>query len=100
MRGIEALDYFLDSWQGKIRKFDEYDEFDAMVEYVLGSDKRIANTKVIIEKFFDKKISFENEMFEDLKTCFFPEEIEFDEISGNLYIIRNLYKVKIAPKIY
>lgn len=99
MRGIEALEYFLENWHGKIREFDEFDEFEAMVEYVLGTDKRVVNTKVIIEKFFEKKISFEDELFEDLKTSFLPEEIEYDPFSGNLFINRNLYRIKIAPKI-
>jgi len=99
MRGIEALEYFLENWHGKIREFDEFDEFEAMVEYVLGTDKRVVNTKVIIEKFFEKKISFEDELFEDLKTSFLPEEVEYDPFSGNLFINRNLYRIKIAPKI-
>lgn len=99
MRGIEALEVFLDEWRGKIREFEEYDEFDAMVEYILGTDRRIVNTKVLVEKFFDKKISFEGEIFEDLKTCFLPEDIEYDPFSRNLYIKRNLYTIKIAPKI-
>jgi len=99
MRGIEALEYFLDEWRGKIKEFEEYDEFEAMVEYILGNEKKIVNTKIIIEKYFDKKISFENKIFEDLKTSFLPEEVEFDPFSGNLYITRNLYTVKIAPII-
>ena len=99
MRGIDALEYFLENWHGKIREFDEIEEFEAMVEYALGSDIRIVNTKVVIEKFFDKRIRFEDMIFEDLKTCFLPEEVEFDPESGNLYITRNLYKIKIAPKI-
>ncbi len=99
MKGIEALDYFLENWNGKIREFDETEEIEAMVEYALGSDVRVANTKVIIEKFFDRKISFDDLIFEDLKTCFLPEEIEYDPFSGNLFIDRNLYKIKIAPKI-
>jgi len=99
MRGIEALEYFLENWHGKIREFDDFDEFEAMVEYVLGTDKRVVNTKVIIEKFFEKKISFKDELFEDLKTSFLPEEIEYDPFSGNLFINRNLYRIKIAPKI-
>ena len=100
MRGIEALEYFLENWHGKIREFDNYKEFEAMVEYVLGNDKRVVNTKVIIENFFDKKISFEEEIFEDLKTCFLPEDVEYDPFSGNLFITRSLYKIKIAPRIY
>jgi len=100
MRGIEALEYFLENWQGKIREFDEIEEFEAMVEYALGSDVRVVNTKVIIERFFDRKIRFDDLIFDDLKTCFLPEEIEYDPFSGNLFIDRNLYKIKIAPKIY
>jgi len=100
MRGIEALEYFLETWHSKIREFDEVEEFEAMVEYILGSDRRVVNTKVVIEKFFDKKIRFDDLIFDDLKTCFLPEEIEFDPESGNLYINRNLYTIKIAPKIY
>ena len=99
MRGVEALEYFLENWQGKIREFDETKEFDAMVEYALGSDVRIINTKVVIERFFERKISFNNLAFEDLKTSFLPEEVEYDPFSGNLFIDRNLYKIKIAPKI-
>jgi hypothetical protein len=99
MRGIEALEYFLEVWDSKLRHLDEMDEFEAMVEYVLGSDRRVVNTKVCIERFFDRKICFESEEFIDLKTEFMPEEIEFDPISGNIYIRRNLYDIKIAPKI-
>ena len=99
MRGIEALEYFLENWQGKIREFDEIEEFEAMVEYALGSDVRVVNTKVIIERFFDRKIRFDDLIFDDLKTCFLPEEIEYDPFSGNLFIDRNLYKIKIAPRI-
>jgi len=99
LRGIEAIDYFLDMWHGKIKEFNEVEEFEAMVEYILGSDRRVVNTKVIIEKFFDKRIRFDDLAFEDLKTCFLPEEVEFDPFSGNIYINRNLYKIKIAPKI-
>ena len=99
MRGIEALEYFLENWQGKIREFDETEEFEAMVEYALGSDVRVVNTKVIIERFFDRKIRFDDLIFDDLKTCFLPEEIEYDPFSGNLFIDRNLYKIKIAPRI-
>ncbi len=99
MRGIEALEYFLETWHSKIREFDEVEEFEAMVEYILGSDRRVVNTKVVIEKFFDKKIRFDDLIFDDLKTCFLPEEIEFDPESRNLYINRNLYTIKIAPKI-
>ncbi len=99
MRGIEALEYFLDTWQGKIKEYDEVEEFEAMVEYILGNDVRVTNTKVVIEKFFDKKIRFDDLVFEDLKTCFLPEDVEYDPFSGNLYINRNLYKIKIAPII-
>jgi hypothetical protein len=99
MRGIEALECFLENWQGKLRNFDDISEFEAMVEYALGSDVRVVNTKVIIERFFDRSIRFENEEFFDLKTHFLPEEIEFDPFTGNLYITRNLYKIKIAPRI-
>jgi len=99
MRGIEALEYFLDTWHGKIKELDEIEEFEAMVEYALGSDVRVINTKVVIEKYFDKKIRFDDLVFEDLKTCFLPEEVEYDPYTGNLYINRNLYKIKIAPKI-
>ena len=99
MRGIEALEYFLENWQGKIREYDEIEEFEAMIEYALGSDIRVVNTKVVIEKFFEKRIRFDDLLFEDLKTCFLPEEVEFDPESGNLYITRNMYRIKIAPKI-
>ena len=99
MRGIEALECFLENWQSKIKEFDEIEEFEAMVEYALGSDVRVVNTKVIVEKFFDKRIRFDDLVFEDLKTCFLPEEVEYDPYNGNLYINRSLYKIKIAPKI-
>ena len=99
MRGIEALEYFIENWQGKIREFDEIEEFEAMVEYALGNDIRVINTKVVIERFFDRKIRFDDLIFDDLKTCFLPEEVEYDPFSGNLFIDRNLYKIKIAPKI-
>ncbi len=99
MRGIEALEYFLEVWSSKLNHLDEVEEFEAVVEYILGSDKRVVTTKVCIEKFFDRKICFENAIFEDLKTEFLPEEIEFDPITGNMYIHRNLYDIKIAPKI-
>ena len=99
MRGVEALDCFLENWHGKIREFSETEEIEAMVEYALGSDVRIVNTKVIIEKFFERKINFDNLAFEDLKTSFLPEEVEYDPLSGNLFIDRNLYKIKIAPII-
>ncbi|EDM24025.1 hypothetical protein [Caminibacter mediatlanticus] len=100
MIGIEALECFLDNWHSKIKEYENYDEFEAMVEYAFGSDVRVVNTRVIVEKFFEKKIRFEDLLFEDLKTCFLPEEVEFDEENGNLYINRNLYKIKIAPRIY
>jgi hypothetical protein len=29
-----------------------------------------------------------------------PEEIEYDPFSGNLYIKKNLFEIKIAPRIY
>ena len=99
MRGLQALECFLEDWHGKIKEFDEIEEFEAMVEYALGSDVRVINTKVIVEKFFDKRIRFEDLVFEDLKTCFLPEEVEYDPFTGNLYINRNLYRVKIAPRI-
>jgi len=99
MRGVVALEFFLDDWKSKIREFGEYEEFEAVVEYVLGNDKRVTTTKVMIEKFFDKKISFEDEIFEDLKTCFLPEEVEYDPFSRNLYVKRSLYTIKIAPVI-
>jgi len=100
LRGLEAIDYFLDTWHSKIKEFDDVEEFEAMVEYSLGNDVRVTTTKVIVEKFFDKRIRFEDLLFEDLKTCFLPEEVEFDPFSGNIYIKRNLYNIKIAPKIY
>lgn len=100
MKGLVALEYFLENWHSKIREFDEVEEFEAMVEYALGNDVRVVNTKVVIEKFFDKKIRFDDLVFEDLKTCFLPDEVEFDPYTGNLYINRSLYKIKIAPKIY
>jgi len=45
LRGVEAIDYFLEIWHSKIKEYDEVEELEAMVEYVLGSKKRIANTK-------------------------------------------------------
>ncbi|GAX87933.1 conserved hypothetical protein [Lebetimonas natsushimae] len=97
MRGIEALEYFLESWQAKLREFDEYDEFDAMIEYVFGNERKFFDSKVFIDRFFDRKIHFDLE--EEINE-FLPEEIEFDPFSGNLYIKRNLFEIKIAPKIY
>jgi len=100
MRGVEALEYFLETWHGKMNKFRETEEFEAMIEYAFGSKKKVVNTKVVVEKYYDKKIKFENLAFEDLKTCFLPEDVEFDPHTGNLYINRSLYKIKIAPRIY
>ena len=99
MRGIEALECFLEDWHSKLNLFDDIQEFEAMVEYALGNDRRVVNTKVIIDRFFDRTIRFESEEFFDLKTSFLPEEIEYDPFSGNLYIKRSLYRIKIAPKI-
>ncbi len=99
MKGIDALEYFLESWHSKIDECAEFKEFEAFIEYRLGSDVRSSTSKVMIEKYFDKKIMFESDLFEDLKTSFLPEEVEFDPLSGNLYIKRNLYSIKIAPKI-
>jgi hypothetical protein len=99
MKGLEGLEFFLESWDSKINKYDEYSSFEAMIEYSFGNDVRIATTKVVIEKYFDKKIKFKDAVFEDLKTCFLPEEVEYDPTTGNLYINRSLYTVKIAPKI-
>jgi hypothetical protein len=96
MRGIEALDYFLESWHGKIREYDEYREFDALIEYVFGNEKKFFDSKVIIDRFFDRKIHFD--LLEEINE-FLPEEIEYDPISGNLYIKRNLFEIKIAPRI-
>jgi len=30
LRGIEAIDYFLDMWHSKIKEFDEVEEFLSM----------------------------------------------------------------------
>jgi hypothetical protein len=96
MRGIEALEYFLENWHGKLREFDEFEEFDALVEYVFGNERKLFNSKVIIDRFFDRKIHLDLE--EEINE-FLPEEIEFDPFSGNLYIKRNLFEIKIAPRI-
>jgi hypothetical protein len=97
MRGIEALDFFLENWHSKMRKFDEFCEFNAMVEYHFGNDKRYYDTNVVIEKFFERKISLKG--IDDINE-FMPEEIEYDPFSGNLYIKKNLFEIKIAPRIY
>jgi len=96
MRGIEALEYFLETWHGKMREFDEVEEFDALIEYVFGNSKKCFSSKVIIDRFFDRKIHIDLE--EEINE-FLPEEIEFDPMTGNLYIKRNLFEIKIAPRI-
>jgi hypothetical protein len=96
MRGIEALEYFLDSWHGKIREFDEFEEFDAMIEYVFGNERKFFDSKVCIDRFFDRKIHLD--LSQEINE-FLPEEIEYDPLSGNLYIKRNLFEIKIAPRI-
>ncbi|WP_456479929.1 hypothetical protein [Nautilia sp.] len=97
MRGIEALDFFLENWHSKIREFDEFCEFDALIEYHFGNETKIYDSPVVVEKFFKRKIIL-NEIG-DINE-FLPEEAEFDPQSGNLYIKRNLFEIKIAPKIY
>jgi hypothetical protein len=96
MRGIEALEYFLDSWHGKLRKHEEFEEFDAMIEYIFGNERKIFDSKVMIDRFFDRKIHLD--LSQEINE-FLPEEIEFDPFSGNLYIKRNLFEIKIAPRI-
>jgi hypothetical protein len=99
MRGIEALEYFLEVWHSKLREFEEFDEFDALIEYAFGSEVKRFDAKVIVDKFFEKKVRFDC-IIQELRSEFLPEEVEFDPMSGNLYIKRNLYEIKIAPKIY
>ena len=96
MRGIEALEFFLENWHSKMREFEEFCEFDALVEYHFGNDKKIYNALVVIEKYFERKIVFNG--IEDISE-FLPEEVEYDPYSGNLYIKRNLFEIKIAPRI-
>ena len=98
MKGIEAIEYFLDNWHSKLNSFNEIDEFDALVECAFGNEKKQYSTKVCIEKFFDRKICIEE--VKEIKNSFYPDEVEFDPTSGNLYIRKNLYYIKIAPKIY
>jgi len=96
MRGIEALEYFIETWNGKIREFDEVEEFDALIEYAFGNSKKCFNSKVSIERFFERKIHLD--LVEEINE-FLPEEVEFDPLSGNMYIKRNLFEIRIAPKI-
>jgi hypothetical protein len=96
MRGIEALEYFLENWHGKLREFDKYEEFDALIEYIFGNEKKFFNSKVVVDRFFDRKIHLDLE--EEINE-FLPEDIEYDPFSGNLYIKRNLFEIKIAPRI-
>jgi hypothetical protein len=96
MRGIEALEYFLENWHGKLREFEEFEEFDAMIEYIFGNERKIFDSKVMIDRFFDRKIHLD--LSQEINE-FLPEEIEFDPFSGNLYIKRNLFEIKIAPRI-
>jgi hypothetical protein len=97
MRGINALEVFLENWNSKIRDSGGFFELDAVVEYRFGSNTKLYSTNIVIEKFFDKKISINNT--EEINE-FLPEELEYDFLTGNLYIKRNLFKIKIAPKIY
>ncbi len=96
MKGIEALEFFLENWHSKIREFDEFCEFDALVEYHFGNESRCYDSNIKIEKFFERKILLNG--IDDINE-FLPEDIEFDYLSGNMYIKRNLFEIKIAPKI-
>jgi len=96
MRGIEALEFFLENWHSKMREFDDFCEIDAMIEYHFGKEKKIYNQPVLIEKFYERKISFNG--IDEINE-FLPEEIEYDPFSGNIYIKRNLFEIKIAPRI-
>ena len=96
MRGIEALEYFLENWNAKIREFDEVEEFDALIEYAFGNSKKCFTSKVSIDRFFERKIHLD--LVEEINE-FLPEEVEFDPLSGNMYIKRNLFEIRIAPKI-
>ena len=96
MRGIEALEFFLENWHSKMREFEEFCEFDALVEYHFGNDTKVYNAPVAIEKYFERKITFGG--IEDINE-FLPEEVEYDPYSGNLYIKRNLFEIKVAPRI-
>ena len=97
MKGIEALEYFLENWHSKIREFDEFVEFEAVVESNSGLKKEVTTTSLIIKKFYDRKICI---LDLDGINEFLPEEVEFDPFSGNLYIKRNLFNLKIAPKVF
>jgi hypothetical protein len=57
MKGIEALEYFLESWHGKLREFDEFEEFDAIIEYIFGNERKFFDSRVIIDRFFDRKLN-------------------------------------------
>ena len=96
MRGLQALEYFLENWDSKIRHNEKRDEFDALIEYVFGNEKKTFNTCVCIDKYYDRKVYIDIE--EEINE-FLPEELEFDIFSGNLYIKRNLFNIKIAPRI-
>ncbi|NPA11584.1 MAG: hypothetical protein GXO62_05020 [Epsilonproteobacteria bacterium] len=96
MRGIDALEYFLESWNSKVRDFEEVCEIDAMIEYHFGNEVRSFMAPVVVEKYFSKKICLRG--IDDINE-FLPEEVEFDPQSGNLYIRRNLFEIKIAPRI-
>ena len=97
MKGIDALEYFLENWHSKIREFDEFIEFEAVVECNSRLQKDVITTSLIIKKFYDRKICI---LDLDGINEFLPEEVEFDPYSGNLYIKRNLFNLKIAPKIF
>jgi len=96
MRGIEALEMFLENWHSKVKELDEVCEIDSLIEYHFGNETKSYNLPVVIEKFFDRKILIDG--IDDINE-FMPEEVEFDIFSGNLYIKRNLFEIKIAPKI-
>ena len=97
MKGVEALECFLQNWHSKIKEFDEFCEIEAMVEYHFGNESKIYNAPVVIEKFYERKISFGG--IDEINE-FLPQDLEYDPFSGNLYIKRNLFEIKIAPRIY
>jgi hypothetical protein len=96
MRGVDGLEFFLENWHSKMRDFEDFCELDAMVEYHFGTETKYYDTNVIIEKFFERKITVSG--IDDINE-FLPEEVEYDPFSGNLYIKRNLFEIKIAPRI-
>ena len=96
MKGLQALELFLEMWDSKIKHNSQKDEFEVLIEYAFGNKKKMFNSCVCIDKYYDRKVYIDIE--EEINE-FLPEEVEFDIFSGNLYIKRNLFNIKIAPRI-